>query len=102
MKQPLPRETIQILDAIAGVLLRCFIFTVVALLSVWTVILAMGDLIYQIHTIWFDIPRKEFDLFLLYSLTFIKTLNVVFFLIPFLAIRHFLRSNNDTAPDTTV
>ena len=91
MEQPLSKETIQIFDAIAGILLRCFIFTVIALLFVWIVFLAMGDFIHQIYTNWFDISRREFDLFLLYSLTFIKALYVVFFLIPFLAIKHFLR-----------
>jgi len=91
MSQSLSEEAIQTLDAIAGILLRCFIITLVASLFVWIVFLAMGDLIHRGHTLFFDISKREFDLFLLYSLTFIKALNVVFFLFPFLAIKHYLR-----------
>jgi hypothetical protein len=94
MSQALPEDTIQIFDAIAGILLRCFIFTVFALLFVWFVVFLMGDTLYRIHAVLFDLSRKEFDLFILYFLTFIKSLNVVFFLIPFLAIKHLLRSRN--------
>ena len=92
MSQPLSKETMTILDSIAAILLRCFIITVVAMLFVWLVFLVMGDYIYQGHTLFFDITQREFDLFFLYSMTFIKSLNVVFFLFPFIAIKHFLRN----------
>ena len=95
MSQPLSKETMTILDSIAAILLRCFIITVVAMLFVWLVFLAMGDYIYQGHRLFFDITQREFDLFFLYSMTFIKSLNVVFFLFPFIAIRHFLRNKGE-------
>jgi hypothetical protein len=41
-------ETIRMLDAIAGVLLRCFIIAVIALLFVWPVYFAMGDFLHQV------------------------------------------------------
>ncbi len=91
MSHALSEEAIKILNAIAGILLRCFIFTVVALLFVWIMVLIMGDSFYAIHSMFFDIPRKNYDQFLLYSLTFMKVVNVLFFLFPFLAIKHFLR-----------
>jgi len=91
MAHTLSRETIQTLDAIAGILLRCFILTAVASIFVWAVYFAIGDSLHRIYTLFIDISRKEFDLFLLYSLTFIKSLNIVFFLIPFVAIKLFLR-----------
>ncbi|MHC4077809.1 MAG: DUF6868 family protein [Planctomycetota bacterium] len=80
-------EVVQVLDAIAAVLLRCFIITVVALLFVWVVACTMGDWIHALHTNWFEITRAQYDLFILYSLTFMKTLNVVFFLFPCVAIK---------------
>ena len=92
MKQALNKETIQIFDAIARILLRCFLITVISLLFVWAMVGLLGDLFYQINTFLFDITRKEYDIYVLYSLTFIKVLNVVFFLFPFLAIKHFLRN----------
>ena len=96
MSRALSEEVIQILNAIAGILLRCFIFTVVALLFVWTMIFIMGDSFYNIYSIFFDIPRKNYDQLLLYSLTFMKVLNILFFLFPLLAIKHFLRDKNNT------
>lgn len=95
MRHALSEEVVQIMNAIAGILLRCFIMTVAALLFVWVMVLIMGDSFYSIHSLFFDIPRKKYDQFLLYSLTFMKVANVLFFLFPFLAIKHFLREKND-------
>ena len=91
MRQALPAGTIEIFEAIAAILLRCFILTAIALLFTWSVVFVMGDTIYQVHADLFDLTRKEFDLFLLYFLTFIKSLNVVFCLIPYVAIKLVLR-----------
>ena len=85
MGAALTEETRRVLDAIAGVLLRCF------LLLVWVVLYLAGNPIYGMYSSLFDIPRKEYDLFLLYSLTFMKVLNVVFFMVPFAAIKLMLR-----------
>lgn len=86
----LSETAVHSLEAMAGILLRCFIITVAASIFTFLVGYAFGDAIYQIHTIFFDISRKDFDLFFLCSLTLIKVLNVMFFLFPFLAIKHFL------------
>jgi len=91
VKQPLSEEAVQILEAIAGTLLRCFLFLVVAQLFVWVVFFLAGDAIYQFHAMLFDIPRPAYDLFILSSLTFMKILNVVFFLVPFVALKLMLR-----------
>jgi len=80
MSQQLSPEAIQIFDAIAAILLICFIITVLALLFVWILIVFQGDYFYQIQTLFVDVSRRDFDLFILYSLTFMKVLNVVFFL----------------------
>ena len=94
MKQELPEEALRIFDAIAGILLRCFIFMVIAQIFAWLVIFLAEDTLYPIYRRMFDLSKKEYDLFILYSLTFTKSLNVMFFLMPFLAIKLMLRSKN--------
>jgi hypothetical protein len=91
MSNTLSEETIATLDAVANVLLRCFVITVGAMLFVWFVSLILGDVVYSIHAQLIEITRKEFDLFFLYTMTFLKALNILFFGIPFVAIKWYLR-----------
>jgi len=91
MSNALSENTITTLDAVAGILLRCFVITVGAMLFVWFVVFLLGDVIYSIYSQLMEISRKEFDLFFLYTMTFLKALNVLFFGIPFVAIKWYLR-----------
>jgi hypothetical protein len=84
-------NTIATLDATAGILLRCFIITVGAMLFTWLVFLIFGDFAFCIYSQMIEITRKEFDLFILYVMTFMKGVNVMFFLFPFIAIKWYLR-----------
>lgn len=93
MSNPLPENTIATLDAVAGILLRCFVITVGAMLFTWLVVFVLGDVIYSIYSQLMEITRKEFDLFFLYTMTFLKALNILFFGIPFVAIKWYLRGN---------
>ncbi len=93
MSNPLPENTIATLDAVAGILLRCFVITVGAMLFTWLVVFMLGDVIYSIYSQLMEITRKEFDLFFLYTMTFLKALNILFFGIPFVAIKWYLRGN---------
>lgn len=95
MTYPLSEEAIKIFDAIAAILLRCFIITIFALLFVWISVVFKGDYFYQLQTLFVSVSRQDFDLFVLYFLTFMKVLNVVFFLFPFIAIKHFLHSQKN-------
>ncbi len=95
MKPALTEETRNVFDFIAGILLRCFIFMVVAQLFTWLVLLLAGDAIYQVYSALFDISRRQYDLFILSSMIFMKVLNVVFFLMPFAAIKLMLRVRHD-------
>ena len=97
MSQPLSQGAIQIFDAIAAILLRCFLITLLALLFVGILIVFQGDYFYHIQTLFVDVPRPDFDLFLLYSLTFMKVLNIVFFLFPFIALKLFLVAQKNNA-----
>ena len=91
MSTTLSEDTITTLDAIANILIRCFIMTVEAMLFVWFVVFLLGDVIYSIYSQLMEISSKEFDLFFLYTMTFLKALNILFFGIPFIAIKWFLR-----------
>jgi hypothetical protein len=50
----------------------------------------MGDVVHSVHGQMLDITRKEFDLFFLYTMTFMKGLNVLFFFFPYFAIKWYL------------
>jgi len=91
MNTSLSEDSLNTLDAIADILLRCFVITVGAMLFVWFVSLVLGDFVYSIHSQLMEISRKEFDLFFLYTMTFLKALNILFFGIPFVAIKWYLR-----------
>jgi hypothetical protein len=98
MKPALPEDMRLKLEVVSSVLARCFIFALLAQLFSFLVALLMDDTIYRIYTMMFEITRSEFDLFLLYTYAFIKVLNVVFFLIPWLAIKHLLSSRKVAVP----
>ena len=91
MSNTLSEGTITTLDAIADILLRCFVITVGAMLFTWFVAFLLGDVIYSIYSQLMEISMKEFDLFFLYTMTFLKALNILFFGIPFVAIKWYLR-----------
>jgi len=91
MSKSLPENTLNTLDATADILLRCFVITVGAMLFVWMVSFVLGDVIYSIHSKLIEISRREYDLFFLYTMTFLKALNILFFGIPFVAIKLYLR-----------
>ena len=93
MSDTLPEDTIATFNAIANILLRCFVITVGAMLFTWLVVFILGDVIFSIYNQLMEISRKEFDLFFLYTMTFLKALNILFFGIPFVAIKWYLRGN---------
>ena len=93
MSDTLPEDTIATFNAIANILLRSFVITVGAMLFTWLVVFILGDVIFSIYSQLMEISRKEFDLFFLYTMTFLKALNILFFGIPFVAIKWYLRGN---------
>ena len=93
MSDTLPEDTIATFNAIANILLRCFVITVGAMLFTWLVVFILGDVVFSIYNQLMEISRKEFDLFFLYTMTFLKALNILFFGIPFVAIKWYLRGN---------
>ena len=84
-------EQDNLLDAIAGVLLRCFVLSILLLL-VWFVFYIMaGDWAYSIHSRWFEISKHNFDTMCYYGMGIVKITAFLFFLFPYVSIRLVLR-----------
>jgi len=84
-------EQNNLLDAAAGICLRCFVLAVCLLLFSFVFYLLAGDWAYSIHSRWFEISRHDFDLMFYCWMAFIKIVTFLFFLLPFLAIKLMLR-----------
>lgn len=77
----------QNLDAVAGILIRCFLGGM-ALLMLWFAgFAAAGDSIYQVHSRWFQIPRQTFDAIHYAGMALTKITIILFFLLPWIAIK---------------
>jgi hypothetical protein len=87
----MPDEIRDTLNTVAAILLRCFILSLVLLLLWFIFFLLAGDLAYWIHSKWFDLTRHDFDLINYYGMALVKAMNVILFLIPYIAIRLVLR-----------
>ena len=82
-----------VLEALAKVLIRSFLMGV-ALLALWFFFfLAGGQWAYRIHSRWFEITKRDFDLMNYCGMALLKISILTFFLIPYLSIRLTLRSN---------
>ena len=65
----------------------CFLLTA-GLLGLWFVgYLVAGDVAFEIHCKWFDLDRHDFDVLNYYGMALLKMIAVVFFLIPFVALK---------------
>jgi len=86
-----PVQTDDLLDAVAKVLLRCFLLGVLLLL-VWVGgFLLAGDLIYRVNSPLFGLSQHEMNLMHFYGIVFVKCCVLLFFLFPYVAIRLVLR-----------
>jgi hypothetical protein len=84
-------ELNNLLDAVAGICLRCFILSI-CLLLLWFVFFLVGrDWVYSIHSRWFEIDRYSFDIMCYYLMGITKIVTFLFFLLPFIAIKLILR-----------
>jgi TRAP-type C4-dicarboxylate transport system permease small subunit len=89
-------EQNNLLDAVAGIFLRCFVLAVCLLLFSFVFYLLAADWAYSIHSRWFDISRLHFDLMYYYVMAFMKIASFLFFLLPFISIKLFLRKKKFT------
>jgi hypothetical protein len=85
------KETHDLLDTIAKVLLRCF-FLGCLLLLLWAgCVLLAGDLIYRINGPLFGLTPHEMNLMHFYGIVLVKCFVLLCFLFPYIAIRWVLR-----------
>jgi hypothetical protein len=87
-------EMSNVLDVLAEILLRCFLFSL-ALLLVWFMSYVVGgDWIYSMHSKWFAVSKHEFALVNYYGMALVKLCAVVFFLLPYGSIKLVLRKRD--------
>ena len=85
------RQSTEFFNMVAKVMLRCWVFGFV-LLVIWLgVILLAGDFVHRLHESKFGLSKHELDLIFYCGMGLLKLLVLVFFFIPWLAIRLMLR-----------
>ncbi len=80
-----------LLDALAKVLLRCFVLGVLLLLISFGVFLLADDWAHGFHAKWFGVSKYEFGLMYYYGMAYMKICVILFFLLPYITIRLVLR-----------
>ena len=83
-------KTIELFETLAKVLLRCGVLGYVLLLLSVGVILIAGDPIYRLSL--FGLSKHELELIIYECIVLMKVIVLLFFLIPWLAIRLVLRT----------
>jgi hypothetical protein len=79
------------LEILARILIRCFIGGILLML-IWFISFTFFDgWIYSLHLKWFVIPRQTFDAIHYAGMAFTKILLILFFLLPYIAIRLVLK-----------
>jgi hypothetical protein len=85
-------KTTDFFDTLAKVLLRCGVLGYVLLLLSVGVILIAGDPIYRLNGSLFGLSRHELELIIYECIVLMKVIVLLFFWIPWLAIRLVLRN----------
>jgi uncharacterized protein DUF6868 len=85
------KETHELLDTVAKILIRCFVLGYLLLLLWFGVYLLAGDLLYRLNGPLFGLSQHEMNLMHFYGIVFVKCCNILFFLFPYIAIRLVLR-----------
>jgi hypothetical protein len=78
-------------DILARVLLRCGLFAYLLLLLTVGIYLLAGDVLFRLNADIFGLSKHELDLIIYGCIVAIKLVAILFFLIPWLAIRLVLR-----------
>lgn len=83
-----------LLDALARILIRCFVLGFLLLL-IWVVFFMLAsDVIHNLHGKMFGLSEHELDLIHYCGMAFVKLCVFLFFLFPYIAIRMVLRKRN--------
>ena len=78
-------------ESLATILGGAFLFNLAILLLWFGCILFAPEWFYKINANWFNIGRHEFDVINYCGIGFLKIINIVFFLFPYLSIKFVLR-----------
>ena len=81
------------IETVAAVLGGSFLINFALLLLWFCIFLFLPEWFYRINENWFAISRHEFDLINYTGIAFLKIVNIVFFLCPYLSIKLWLRKN---------
>lgn len=86
-----PNQTNDLLDAIAKILLRCWIFGFILLLFWWGAITLAGDLTLGVHGDMFGLTRPQLNVIHYCGMMLTKLAVGLFFFIPWVSIRMVLK-----------
>ncbi|MBA3036858.1 MAG: hypothetical protein FP814_10250 [Desulfobacterium sp.] len=80
-----------LLDRLSDVLISCVILSTLFLLLWFVYYLLAGDWTYKVHSRFFELSRRDFDLVNYWGMAITKVLSIVFFLFPYLSIKILMR-----------
>ena len=84
-------ELNNLLEAVAGILIRCLLLSVLVLWIWFFFAIAAGDWAYGIHARWFRIDRSSFDVIWYCWMGVVKMIAFMFFLFPYVSIKLVLK-----------
>lgn len=87
-------RTTDLFDALAKVLLRCWVFGLLFLLIWFGAYKLAGEEIHRLHGPMFGLTKHELDLIFYCGMGLLKLFVIVFFFFPWLAIRLALRKSS--------
>jgi len=79
------------LQTVATILLRSFLFGLALLLLWFFLYLTTPNWMFELNASWFNVSKRDFDLINYFGMGFFKIGIILFFLLPYLAIKSMLR-----------
>ena len=79
------------LKTVATILLRSFLFGLALLLLWFLLYLITPNWMFELNANWFNVSKGDFDLINYFGMGFFKISIILFFLLPYLAIKSMLR-----------
>jgi len=86
-----PTRANEFFVTLSKALLRCWIFGLLFVSFWFFLYILAGDFVYRLHGDWFGLSRHEMDVIFYCGMGLVKLLVIMFFFIPWLAIRLVLR-----------
>ncbi len=88
---PKQTQTTDLLEAIAKILLRCWVLGFIVLLFWWGAITLAGDVVLGVHGDMFDLTRPQLNVIHYCGILLTKLVVGLFFFIPWVSIRMVLK-----------